>query len=605
MGAVRPVGVRGRVEETTPQRPGSIALAGLAAAALAAGLGLWGGRTADTGAVDGYGLLPALPVTYRLGLLLAVLATGLLMRAAVTENGRYAQAVPPLWLALLHIGPHLAHDHPRGPLPSEHIGLARLVGETGTADAALDGRLAWPGGLAVLMAIVADLGPTALDGLLRIWPGLLLGGTGVLVAALARRCYPTVPLIGPIASVVYLLGSWTGQDQLSAHGLGFAAGLALLVILETGPLRAAAAWSPSVSMLDRFAAAAGDRPFARTRVAFAALLVLGLAATVSHPIAPFFVCFALLILGLHGRRAAHRLLAVLAAVFVLWLVVAAQPWWSASPDGPFAGWSALLDDRPSVAPEGSLVRPPQRFAEAVRSLVGLSVFGAIAALGAVSATDRFRHLRPAIPLAPLALIPAAVLALRPVGNDRAAVVGLFALPAAAVLVARWLTTVRVKMLALVLPGLALSMTPLLLLARYGGEAFEMTTAADRAAVVAAAESLDEATLVVADNRFVAIGDLFSAPTLIPASTSTSNLNGAGLVSSSVTPSEAWVGEIRAEAEARGLKRVLVVLTPSQARWRHHRLSAPIDELDRTARWLAERPGAEVLHQQDGGWVIAL
>lgn len=451
-------------------RPGPIGIAGLFSGAVAGLLGLWGGRSAAVAELDGHGLIAVLPAVYWAAVLLGALATGLLLQAAVTEHRGYAQAVPPLWLLVLHVGPHLAPVRPGSAVVWEHIALARMIDGSGSVEVAADGRFAWPGGLAVLMAVVADLGDPALETLIRLWPGLLLGGTAVLVSALARRSYPSVPLIGPMAAVVYLLLSWTGQDELLPQGFGFVATLALLVLIESGPLRATADWSTSITLLDRFGAAAGDRPFARSRVAFATLLTLGMASIVSSPIAPVFVCFILLLLGLHGRRAAYRLLGLLSVGYLLWLAIAAQPWWSGSDGGLLSGWSELLGGAPAVS-DGAASTAQDRVA-AARLAAGVFTFASIVVIGVAMATERFRHLRPAIPLAPPALVPAVVLAGGFIDRDRLAIVGFFVLPAAAVLLARCLATIRLRLAVIALPALLVAITPVLLLARYGGETSE-------------------------------------------------------------------------------------------------------------------------------------
>lgn len=556
---------------------------GLLLAAVAAVLGVWGGTSTPSEEVDGYGIIAALPSTYWAGVAIGALATGVLLHRAIVERTSYASVVPVLWLAVLHTGPHLAHDHHRYHAAWSNVGLIRLIEEQRTGDIAIDGRLAWPGFLGALVAPLARMDDSVVELVVRLWPTAMLGGTAILVSALAARAYPTVPLIKPLSAVVYILMAWSGQDYLSPESFGFAAYLAILVLLESGPLRISPAWSSAVPFLARFASAGGDRPAARSTPVFVALVILSLGAVVSHPLAPLFICVGLVILGLYGRTVAWRLLLLVAATYVVWFAVTADSWWP-SDIGDVDVLGGLWPDTESTSAQ-------HRFVTLVRSGVGFATFTGVLAIGFAMAGDRLRHFRPAVPIVPLAVVPAVVLALQSYGGGITSRAVLFTLPMASILIGRMLAAVRVRALAVVVPAVALVLSPLLLVVRYGHEAFEMTTEVDRAAVLAGYDRAPVDTLFVLDSVYAPHQDRM--------------LGGNHFTEVPAVAEEAYIDELERRAAEVGAARIIVVLTPSQSQWRVHGLGSSPDHLAEVASWLKARPGATVLFERDGGWTIEL
>ena len=573
---------------------------GVGLAALSALLTLLGGRLARTGEVDGYGLIFALHPIYWVGVLVGLAATVVALRLAIVERPRYAILVPAVWLTAFHIGPHLAHAHLRFMTVWVHLGFVRLIDEQRTGDVLIDARFAWPGFFGAFVAPLADMDQGVLELLLRLWPAAIIGATGVLVSLLATRSYPTIPLIGPLAAVVYVLLSWTGQDYFSPQSFGYTAYLGMLVLLESGPLRTSSAWSASVPILARFAAAGGERPVSRSTPVFVVLIVLSLGAIVSHPLAPFFICTGLVILGLYGRTLAWRLLLMVGLAYVGWFLVAAEPWYSTRVEALVGQIGAFFTNLDRTTTERVVDSSPERLlVTQVRSLVGLSTFFTVLVIGLAMATERFRHLRPAIPLAPLAGIPSLALALQSYGGEIIFRVLLFTLPMAAILIARVLASFRVRALPVVVPVLVVLMTPPLLVARYGNESFEMTTAIDREVAEAAYARAEGDTLFVLDSGFFAFRDELVAPG--PAG---EPLRRRVFVEIGNQADQSFIDRVRDRAAEEDVDQVMVVISPSLQEWRRHGLNQP-GHLEEVAEWLAEQPGVTVVYQGDGGWVLEL
>lgn len=565
---------------------------GIVLAVAAVVIALAGGRTTRSSDVDGLGILFALPLLYWVGVGLAVVASGLLLHGAVAGHQRLAVGVPALWLLVAHTAPALAHAYARFAIVYIHLGFIRLIETEGTGDILIDARFAWPGFFASFVPSVADIDPVVLDWLMRLWPSFILGASAVLVAALSRRAYPSRPLIAPVSSLVFVLLSWTGQDYFSPQSVGFFLYLSIIIVIESGPLRPRGSWSSVAPILSRFATSGGDRPEARSTAAFVALVVLAFAAIVSHPLAPFFICAALAMLGFYGRTVAFRLLLIVGVLYLVWILVAAEPWWSTRIDeltGQFGSFFGNVD----ASTSGRVARSsePHLLVTRFRSIVGLTTFLSVLAMGLIMATNRFASLRPALPLAPLAGIPVLAAGVQSYGGEIIIRVLLFTLPMASILIARMLLAMPRAALPIVVPLLSAAIIPVFMITRFGNESFEMTTAADREAVEVMYEEGDEATLYVADNAFLPWADF-------QRSTNDHRYRPA-------EPTLEWLNVVRNLTTDVGADRAIVVFTPSQSAYNEHVFSAAPDALDRVGLWLSTQPGVETLYQNDGAWVLSV
>ncbi len=572
--------------------PSPIGWLALALALLGAVLAIVGGRTVDSADVDGYGLIFAFPAAYWVGVAVAAVASVLLMHLAVVERTRYANVVPMVWLVVIHTAPHLAHEQFRFQTVWHHVGFVRRITETQTGDVFIDARFAWPGFFGAFMPSVGTVDQELVDVMMRLWPTLILGVTALLVGALANRSYPTVPLIAPLSATAYVMLAWTGQDYFSPQSFGFAAYLAILVLIESGPLRINPAWSASVPFLARFAAAGGERPMSRTTPVVVSLIILGFGSIVSHPLAPFFICMGMVIMGLYGRTAAWRLLFIMGVAYVVWFFVNAEPWWATQLEvmvSQIGNFFSNLDDS-----TGGRVRESSAqhlFVTQVRTWVGIGTILITLVVGIAMATERFRHLRPAVPLAPLAGIPSMALLLQSYGGEIVFRVILFTIPMAAILIGRLLAAIRVRALPVVVPALVLVTLPWLLLARFGNEAFEKTTDIDRETFLAGFSIAENDTLFVLDNGFAPYQDR--------------RIGNNSFAEIEAEASDEWIRLIELVAERTGKSRIIVFFTPSQSQWRLHGMESEVDYLDGVAEWLKEQPGATVLYENGGGYAIEL
>ncbi len=566
----------------------SLVIAGLVTVALVAAL--IGGLQVSPADVDDFGLVSAMPVIYWVGAALAVIASFMVGFDAVKGGQAVGFQIPALWIGILHTAPAFAADNARFAPAYQNRGFVRSLGGSVGGGSLAVSEQGWPGFYGAFAPIVGGMSPTVLDGLFRLWPTAIITLSAILTGGLARRAYPAWPLIGPLSALVFVAGSWMGQDYFSPLSVALVGFLAIIVVLESGPLLPRGSLSSAAPALSRFAIAGGDRSEASSAASYVVMLIISFAIVVSHPIAPMFLMAALMILGLHGRRVAWRLLVAVTIVYLLWSFVVAEPWWSVPFDGLAVNFGGDW-------PEG-LVAPGAGSGSAstghvwvtrVQSWLTVAIIGSILVLGGVMASDPLHHLRPALPLAPLGLAPFVMAGL--VGYEKGVVISVvaFALPMASVLVARALLSIPAPLVPVAAPVAALVMVPLFLMARFGNESFEMVTNADRHAVDVAYGAANEGSLLVADNPFLPWAD---RPTPARA-----------LTYVRAEPTTAWLETLVAEAERSNADEVVVVLTPSQSAWRTHIEGQPSNSLEQIGRWAESRPGIRVLSDLGAAWVL--
>ncbi|MCP3987913.1 MAG: hypothetical protein GY724_02480 [Actinomycetia bacterium] len=579
-----------RVLSLAAIRRRSFAFAGVYTAALvAAFLGSLRVRPSD---VDGYGLVAAMPVMYWVGAALAIVASIMVGVDAAKGDHVVGFHIPVLWIGILHTAPAFAADNARFVPVYQNLGLVRSLSESSGGDSLPESVQGWPGFYGSLVPVVAGLSPTMLDGLLRLWPTIVTAILAVLTGALARRAYPAKPLIAPLSALVLVAGSWMGQDYFSPLSVALVGPLAIIVVLESGPLRPRGSLSSVTPALSRFASAGGDRSEANSTASYVAMLIIGFAIIVSHPVAPLFVVAALVILGLHGRRVAWRLLLAITIAYLLWSFIVAEPWWSVPFDSLAVNLGGNWPEGLTLADAGSVsASAGHQWVTRVQIWLTVAIVGSILVLGGVMASHPLRHLRPALPLAPLALAPFVMAGLVGYGRGTVISVAAFALPMASVLVARALLAMPSSSVPVAVTVATIVMVPLFLMARFGNESFEMVTNADRHAVDVAYAAATKSSLLVADNPFLPWADRSTA---VRAHTYLR-----------AEPTTAWVDALVDEAAGSNAEEVVVVLTPSQSAWRTNFEGLPSGSLEQIGRWASSRTGVRVLSNQDGAWVLAI
>jgi hypothetical protein len=190
---------------------------------------VWSVSRVDVSSLGDYGLTPALPVTWYLGL-------ALLLGGAVAAL--CADAPRPLVLALhaaaiafvLYGTVPLLTEVPQYTWTYKHIGVTRFFELHGHTDPSLDIYNHWPGffALAALASRVAGMPDPASY---AAWAELVFAGLGALTVAAAAHVTARSARVAGTAALIFILANWVGQSYFAPQALAFTLTMALLVIV--------------------------------------------------------------------------------------------------------------------------------------------------------------------------------------------------------------------------------------------------------------------------------------------------------------------------------------------------------------------------------------
>jgi hypothetical protein len=372
---------------------------------------------------SGWGLLPALPVTWYL----AFAGTILLYLWALLSRRRLSHGLAAchvVLVALLFGTTALVYEAPRYPWTYKHVGVVDYLLENGSVDRSIDIYMNFPG----FFHLAAGLHTI----------------TGIPVEELARWAQPFHALVAAAAvywlvgglstsrrvrygaMLVYTLGDWIGQNYFAPQALAFPVALFVLGgILRSVPpgregfrfarLTARFPVAPDVDV-PRY------RHFWRSRGGAAALILCFGYVAVSHPLSPLLLLAQSAMVYILLRPARPWLPLVFLAVEVAWLV---QAW-------PFLNSTYDLFDfglHNVTPPQVAVTEPLPGYPTALWAApVLMAVLALLTVWGAVGAALWRGHAaRVLVPLA-LAAVPLVLVLGQPYGNEGIFRAYLFALP---------------------------------------------------------------------------------------------------------------------------------------------------------------------------------
>ncbi len=446
----------------------------------AAIVGLIAGASVDvTAEDDSIGVLASLPVLYWVAVALAIVVTSVVLWDRSSGGRNVLVLLVPLWLALLHVAPALALVDT---LPA---GSLQTVADSGrmSNDGSVPGDLVYPSGFSGLVSVLIADAPAALwQWAVRLWPALITAVTALLVSALASRSYPRTSFVGPLAALVYVLIAWFETGYLGSTAVGVGMLLAVLVLIESGPLQGDKGSVAGLAVRSRQAESLGDRTESSSVPTFVALLLTIFGAIVGDEVVPAAICGVLAVLALYGRTVGIRLWLVAVIVYTAWSVLAEEPWWSGELGQVGSRSGQLLDG--VMGGDASLFPGEQAGVWA-----GLIVLIIPIMVGLLMMRPGSAPLRPTMPLVPLALVCLfAVLIPAPADRWGGLMVACVA-PFTAILIARLFSSEGKVTATVAVPLLAAVAVPVFLLVRFG--AMAETSPLGQTHVVVVQEQLDE------------------------------------------------------------------------------------------------------------------
>jgi hypothetical protein len=401
-------------------------------ALVAVALSVWGASLtgADLSRISGVGLLSALPPGY-------FVAFGLLLTggAVALTRSRVSPAVLALYVVALVLVVHgtapLLYDEPRYPWVYKHVAVVDLIARTGHVDRATDIYNNWPAFFALNAWISSVSGLPALA--YAAWAQVFFNLAYAAAVLFAVRGVSASDRVAWVATWLFLLGNWVGQDYLAPQAFAFLLALVLLgLCLRCSPppvparSRAGRWWA---ARLDGFRDAVLRRPADREPLPPAPLspraaLLLGtpcyLALVVSHQLTPVMLLAGVTALAVFARRVPLWIPAAMALV---------EGWWIA------LSWRYVTAhyDLFSIDPTSSGAPPGYQAGHGLSGL-GLVVNAThaqvvlVAALAVAALVRRIREGRWDLPAVLLIVAPLVVVALQSYSGEGRYRFYLFALP---------------------------------------------------------------------------------------------------------------------------------------------------------------------------------
>lgn len=420
------------------------------------------------GRLTDYGLPPALPLAWYVGLAVLVFSS-----VGVLAFGRIRH-----WLAFLHLvgliyvlygsGVILSRV-PRFAWSYKHIGVTRYITKFGTVDPSVDIYHRWPGffSLASFFGTVAGL-PDPVS--YAAWVGVFFVVLqSVLVVAIARTLLRSTRSAWA-AGLIFACINWVGQDYFAPQPFTFALALGVmwLTLLHfrstpRGPI--ARFGTRLLSQVARTGnhsdIEVAPEPLWRRRVTFTMIIVIFVAIVPSHQLTPYFVVLTVAALSITGAVRTKWLPVVLLLIAVSFLVpnfAYVQQHYSV-----FSGLDPLSNAHPVNALDH--VQPGKVFNVRAGLLLSI-VFSLLAFMGLIRG---WRRQTVGVFHAAMAFAaPVLILLTQSYGGEGGLRVILFAAPWAAVLIAAGLRMRRGKK-ALVLAPVLVAFLVLFLPSYYGVE----------------------------------------------------------------------------------------------------------------------------------------
>ncbi len=453
-------------ERLTPARPIANRAALLAAILFVLGLGNWlfSIPFINPDALGSLGLIGILPPGMVLAYGCIILGFCVTLSPALVRTPWPGVMLVGLIL-LLHLTPAWSYETLRYSWAWKHIGIIDFILRTGQLqpDAQfLSAYHNWPGffvGFA-WAAHALDLDPLEIANLARFYPVLLNLALLLVVHSLMGR-FSSDARVKWLASALFLVGNWIGQDYFSPQGTVFLFYL-IVVSLLTGPLILRPA------EIGR-QAEPSSAPRAGRALIVPVVLTLIVAIVISHQITPLFLLFSVGLLALF-RRVSWGYVGFILMAELLWLFYFADDFVAPEFADLLAEFGRLSEDTLGRMADLSVLSDGQRLVSmSTRVLSGL-----LAGAAVIGVIQRLRNGHIDLAALLLMLAPAPVLLVNSYGGEIAFRLYLFALPfmaffAAAAVIPDGTTKLGFGRLTLV--GLALGVAvPLFILANNGKDA---------------------------------------------------------------------------------------------------------------------------------------
>ncbi len=430
-----------------------------------------------------YGLIQALSPWYYV--IIALLLLSLTWTLAVERYRSLLLSAHLIVLVILvHGAPSVVENSPRFPTAWLHAGFTDYVADNGQFLPKIDPRFSWPSFFSGSALIDKAAGLETATSLIRWWP-VVLNLLYLPFIFLIANAFLGSEEKAWIATVIFPLANWVGQDYYSPQSIAFLLYLAFIFVL-IGPLGANGPplWRSyghshrqgRLLRRDRLQVREDPSQVPKTKLTpsalysyFGILILLMAAMATGHQLTPIIATLSSLMLVVTGRTRVRRLVLVFALMTVAWICYGAISFWIGH-FGMLVGGVGSVQGNVSSAVvsriEGTF---PHRFVIDVR-LVMSGLVWLLALVGWLIWRSRSAD---RVALVASFLVPFGLLAGGSYGGEALLRVYLFTLPYAVCLIAVLLSRLRRPSKQIATGMILILLVPFFLVSRWGNELFEL------------------------------------------------------------------------------------------------------------------------------------
>jgi hypothetical protein len=273
----------------------------VAALLLVVGLGLWASslHSIPTTNLTDYGLPPVFPATWYAGLELLLVGFAVVTCAPRSSPALQGALVIAVVVVLFATVPAISGP-PHYAWTYKHIGVVRHITTTGKLDPNLDIYNRWPGFFAAA-GLLSSLFGIEDPSRYAAWAEVFFSVIDVFLVVAIARTLTRDARLSWAAGMIFTVANWIGQDYFSPQAFDFVLIFGIyLIILRFMPLRQDLRHLPVIGAILRRLRwkpnrlrIVNDGPGPSSRAAGATIVLLDLAAVISHQLSPY-----MLLLGL-------------------------------------------------------------------------------------------------------------------------------------------------------------------------------------------------------------------------------------------------------------------------------------------------------------------
>lgn len=306
---------------------------------------VYGITKVDPGNSDALGLISAMPPEYFAGMAVLICAFVYVLSREQLNRAVLTFQIIAITVLLFGVAPAV-EDIARLPTTWVHVGFIDYIQRTGDLRENFDARFAWPG-FFTAVALLNQFADRDFQPIVYEWTPVVSSVLYLLPVWLIARGAGAPIRAAWLATLLFTLTNWVGQDYFSPQGLNYLFALSFIAVMLNVFAKKSDLFAESVTNRLGPRLRAFVKKFrpgiptiaevsARDRVLLLLMLaVIFLASITSHQLTPFFLIVITVALILLNRLSLRVLPAFMLLTVFMWITYAATSFWSGSTDSIF------------------------------------------------------------------------------------------------------------------------------------------------------------------------------------------------------------------------------------------------------------------------------